>query len=425
MWGCRPASQDIQGGPVFSSLEQARIQSLTSLPAPPPNPSNRWADDPRAASFGQKLFYDTRLSANGQFSCASCHHPRLGWSDGKARAAGLAQTHRNSPSLWNVAQQRWLFWDGRADSLWAQAIQPLENPAEMGMSRTALLHLFARHSDLRDGYQRLFGPLPNHEGLPAQARPGSTTTNETRAWQQIPPARQQEINRFAAQIGKALEAFERTIRSGESPFDRFARGLRTRDPQLQQALSIEARKGLRLFIGRGQCMLCHTGPLFSDREFHNLGLPPDAGLAPDGGREAGIPAVLADPFNGLGPYSDLTDREDVWNDKLIYLSRQRNNLGEFKTPGLREISRTGPYMHDGRFKTLREVLQFYSTLSPRPPAVGRREDTLQPLLLKPEEIEYLEAFLKALSGPEPELSQSGPPTPTQANARLSQGVQNN
>lgn len=410
-WGltaCRPANVQADGAPAFSAAEKALILTLSPRPAPPENPANRLADQAKAAHFGRFLFYDTRLSAKGNQNCASCHHPGLGWSDGKGVAVGIAATTRNSPTLWNVAYQRWLFWDGRADSLWAQAVQPLESPVEMGMSRVGLLQAFHQHSDLRQGYEALFGPLPASTGLPAQARPVPEDPEHPLqvSWNQLSTKQQTEINRFVSHLGKSLEAFERQIVSGESPFDRFVTDLRA-NKTASQALSVEAQKGLRLFIGRAQCLLCHTGPLFNDREFHNIGLPKHPTLPVDQGRYAGLPQLLADPLNGLGPFSDLPSREHEWNDKLQYLGRQASNKGEFKTPGLREITRTGPYMHDGRFKTLEEVLLFYSNLPTQPPATGRREDTIPPLELKPEEITYLLAFLKSLEGPQagPELSQ--------------------
>jgi cytochrome c peroxidase len=406
---CRPASVQPDGAPAFTASEKAIIQSLSPRPQAPQNPSNRWANQPSAAHFGRYLFYEPRLSLKGNLSCSSCHHPGLGWSDGKPLAIGLKTTTRNSPTLWNIAYQRWLFWDGRSDSIWSQAIQPLESLAEMGMSRVALLHTFHKHPDLRKGYEALFGPLPSQAGLPAQGRPVPDDPQHPlqRQWSQLKLKQQEQVNRFASNLGKALEAFERQIVSGESSFDRFAADMEKQPSQQSHALSIDAQKGLRLFIGRGQCILCHTGPLFNDREFHNLGFPKHPNLPIDKGRYAGISKLLADPLNGLGPFSDLPNREDPWNDKLLYLTRQNSNQGEFKTPGLREISRTGPYMHDGRFKTLEEVLLFYSIGTNQPPATGRKEDTIQPLNFKPEEMRYLIAFLKSLEGPQPgpELSQ--------------------
>lgn len=372
---CQPPGLNKDGSPRFVEQERALIFSLSPLADAPANPSNRQAENPQAAHLGQYLFYEPRLSVNGQLSCASCHNPGLGWSDARPVAVGLKTGTRNSPSLWNVAQQRWFFWDGRSDSLWSQAIQPLESPLEMGHSRAQVYALFQREPDLKAGYEAVFGPLP----------PGS-------------PA---GMDRFISNVGKALEAFQRRIRSGESPFDRFAQALRQQDlPAADAALSVEAQKGLRLFIGRGQCILCHSGPHFSDGEFHNLGLPKRPGQPGDPGRFAGIAALKRDPLNALGAYSDLPS-DDTWADKLRYVVQQPDNQGEFKTPSLREVAQTGPYMHDGRFESLEQVIAFYSTVGSEPAALGRREDTLQPLNLDAGEIAQLAAFLRSLS--------SGPP----------------
>lgn len=402
---CRPPGLKPDGSPAFTAEEQQLIFSLSPLPSPPPNPSNRYADDPAAAHLGQYLFYDTRLSANGKLNCASCHNPALGWSDARPKAVGLATGPRNSPALWNVAHQRWLFWDGRADSLWAQAIQPLESAHEMGLSRVALYRRFQQDAELRQGYEAVFGSLPVTTGpLPAEARPVLEQPSHPlhQAWLKLTPGDQEAINRFAAQLGKSFEAFERQLVSQEAPFDRFARGLRSNDAVLQKALSADAQKGLRVFIGRGQCILCHTGPAFSDGEFHNVGLSAlsdqNPAQASDLGRYSGIQKVRTDALNGLGAFSDLRDPEDPWGDKLRYLELQETNRGEFRTPSLREVARTGPYFHDGRFSALEQVVAYYS--APQEPAVGRREDTIQPLAFEAEEITQLVAFLKSLdSGP--------------------------
>lgn len=400
---CQPPGLKSDGRPEFFPAERELIYSLSPLGAPPANPTNAHADDAGAARLGQWLFYQPRFSAGGRFSCASCHNPALGWTDGRARAQGLQSGPRNSPTLWNVGQQRWLFWDGHADTLWAQALGPLENPLEMGFSRVGLYRAFYEDPQLRAAYQRVFGPLPEVSApLPQQARPGKPEDPLAVAWRRIPAADRAVVNRVAAHFGKALEAYERRLNSGESPFDRFVRGLRKNDDAAQQALDRDAQLGLRLFIGRGQCILCHSGPNFSDGEFHNLGLPALAGSSPDSGRFDGIPRVLADDFNGIGPFSDLADADDAWADKLHFVARAASNRGEFKTPTLREISHTAPYMHDGRFASLEEVLAFYNAPQVFKPASGRREDTLQPLQLSADEMRQLKAFLVALdSGPPP------------------------
>lgn len=405
---CQPPGFKGDGSPDFLPAERELIDSLSPLGDPPANPSNAYADKPAAARLGQQLFFEPALSRNGRFSCASCHNPGLGWSDAKSRATGLGTGARNSPTLWNVSHQRWLFWDGRADTLWAQAIQPLESPLEMGRSRVSLYKLFQSNPKLKAAYGEVFGPLPATSGaLPADARPGQPHEPQAKAWLAMSTADRTAVNRFTANLGKAFEAFERRLVSGESPFDRFARGLRENDPALQKALSKDAQLGLRLFIGRAQCVLCHSGPNFSDGEFHNLGLPAMPGQAKDDGRHTGIAAVLADPLNGLGAFSDLP-RDDAWGDKLRYLDRQSSNHGEFKTPTLRELGASAPYMHDGRFSSLEQVIAFYNQPDAQPAALGRREDTLQPLRLSNDEVAQLAAFLKSLTGdpPSAELSKA-------------------
>lgn len=355
---------------VFTAEELREVLKLSPLPGIPPSPTNAFADRPAATRLGQHFFFDARLSANGKVSCASCHDPAQGFSDKRALSVGLDTTERHSMPLWNVAYQRWFFWNGRADSLWAQAVQPLLHPAEMGSSPEHLHAVLSGDAGLKSEYEAVFGPLP----AAAQTR--------------TPAA-----DRLLANFGKALEAYERRIISTGSPFDRFAEGLRSGKAREQSAgMSEAAQRGMKLFVGRGQCMLCHAGPNFSDNEFHNTGLP---GVAFDEGRFAGILDVRDDRFNGLGELSD--DRSPETNIKLRYLAVKTNHLGEFKTPSLRNVVQTAPYMHDGRFATLRDVLDFYSEL-PGEPARGHREETLKPGHFTGEEKADLEAFLGTLTG---------------------------
>jgi cytochrome c peroxidase len=364
--------------------EMRTVLSLSPLPEPPRDPTNAVESDPRAVRLGHALFYDARLSGNGKVSCATCHDPAKSWTDGRAVFEAIGKGMRNTPALWNAAGNRWFLWDGRTDSLWAQALQPIENPIEMGGSRTAVAALIAGDAALRRDYEAIFGALPDR-GAP-----------------QAP----QEIDRAFANAGKAIAAFERTIVTLPSPFDVFVSGLRERRPEKIAALPAPAQRGLALFVGRAQCTLCHHGPLLSDREFHNVGLGPSPELPVDRGRWDGVERVLADPFNGQGAYSDAAGH--AVNDRVRYVVQKPNNLGEFKTPTLRHVGETAPYMHDGRFATLEDVLRFYSDLPDRP-ALGHREESLRPLALSAAEIAELGAFLRALSGPPPSPAQSRPP----------------
>ena len=378
---------------TFSPAELVTIQSLSSLPAPPPNPTNRVADNQQAAEFGRQLFFDPRLSSNGKISCATCHEPNRDFTDGRVTARGLSDTKRNTPTILNVAHGFWSFWDGRADSLWAQALGPIENPLEMGSSRAALWLLVQSDTALRNSYESIFATMPalSTKNLPPHAKPGIPE------WDALPSDDHEILNTFFANIGKAIEAFERTVKTGDAPFDRFARGLREHRQDLIDALSPAAQRGLKIFLGRGECTLCHFGPNFSDGEFHNIGFAPQPGQAVDVGRYDGVKLVRTDPFRGTGSYSD--DTSESANPRLQFVTLKVNNMGEFKTPTLRNLVRTAPYMHDGRFTGIQEVLQYYSTL-PEKPAVGHIEESLTRINFTEAEIADLTAFLAdGLQGP--------------------------
>lgn len=390
-------------GVEFSATERSRIASLSPLPAPPPDPTNAVADDPAAARLGQRLFFDTRLSANGEVACASCHRPEHGFADPQALSEGIGTTRRHAPTLLNVGHQQWLFWDGRADSLWAQALGPMEASHEHGTSRLELAHLLHDDAALRNAYRQLFGPMPALEDadrFPAEARPvpGNPDHPHQRDWDAMAAVDRQAVNRVAVNAAKAIAAYQRRLLTGTTPFDRFARGLQTGDAEALAALSPAAQRGLKLFVGRANCVTCHFGPDFSDGEFHNLGLPSRPWLpAEDLGRFAGVAAVKSSPFNARGTHSDAPDSEQAA--EVRFLARQQENRGQFKTPPLRGVARTPPYMHGGHFETLEEVVRFYSEL-PGATAVGHREHTLQPLDLTDREVADLVAFLKSLTGPD-------------------------
>jgi cytochrome c peroxidase len=374
------------------------ILKLSPLPELPPNPTNQYADNKDAALLGQHLFFDFRLSANGEISCATCHQAETNWTDQKPVSEGLETVSRNAPTLWNVAYQRWYFWDGRKDTLWSQALGPMEHPKEMGGSRLRSFLLIQSTEVYRSLYDKAFGPLPLLTSTPdsKDARPVAEDPSDPmqQDWQTLKESDQEALNLVFSHIGKSMEAYQRQIISTDAPFDRFVDALRNDRKEAGKHLSDAAIRGMVLFTGRGQCILCHIDSNFTDNEFHNIGL--DRGSRPlDQGRYPAIQQVKTDPFNGQGAYSDDTTLEA--NQALHYVAPKDNNLGEFKTPTLRNIAKTAPYMHDGRFKTLREVLEFYSTL-PDTPAIGHREESLQALNLTEQELNDLEAFLTSLTG---------------------------
>ncbi len=364
----------------LDAKEVAKVLSHSPLAGPPPDPTNAHADDPAAARLGQFLFFDKRLSANGEIACATCHDPARQFADGKSLSQGLGTGKRHVPSLLNVAWQRWLFWDGRADSPWAQAGRPIESPSEMGSDRARVARLVAGDSDLRAAYEAVFGTV---------ADPAAS-------------------DRILVQTGKALEAYERKLVSGDSAFDRFAAALRTGDEVGEARYPEAARRGLALFIGKANCRLCHAGPLFSDGEFHNIGVPTLDKSAPrDAGRYEGVEEVRRDPFNAAGVHSD--DPKGPRAAELGSLARTSDLWGEFRTPTLRNVARTAPYMHQGQFATLRDVLHYYSTLEGTVPAGHHGEQVIKPLHLSDGEIDDLIAFLGTLDGKDPPAELLAPP----------------
>jgi cytochrome c peroxidase len=365
---------------VFTDAEVKRLLQHSPLPAPPADETNAKADDPAAARLGRALFFDARLSGSGRLACASCHQPERSWTDGLPLAHGAGTGRRHTPSLWNVAFNRWYFWDGRADSLWAQALAPIESPREMAGSRGAAARLVRDDAPLRGAYESAFGALP-------------------------PPADPDAATRVFVNVGKALAAFERTLLSRRAPFDVFVEALRKGDLAGRSALGPAAQRGARLFVGRAGCRVCHAGPTFTDGEFHDIGLR--AGAAPDPGRLEGIDQLRQGEFGAGSRWSDATDGPRARHTR--FLARGPEARGQFKTPTLRNVALTAPYMHDGRMASLSDVLAHYSSLPGQDAPGPHQETVLKPLALTAAETADLVAFLESLTDAalEPDLLAAG------------------
>lgn len=372
----------------WTAAERSTLESLWlgSLPPLPAHPSNRFADDPDAAAFGQRLFFDTRLSADGTVACATCHQPARYFTDGLARGRGLGISRRNTISLVGAAYSPWLYWDGRKDSLWSQALSPLEDPQEHGTDRLQLARLIHADPDYRSAYERMFGPLLSDR--PRSAAGGSPDSGQGAT----PPASDgQAVARVFANIGKAIAAYERLLQPGITRFDNYVEAVLADDRQRQQALfSSQEKAGLRLFIGKANCTQCHNGPLLTNNEFHNTGVLSAVGQVPDKGRIDGVRIARADPFNCLGEYSDATQEDCA---ELIFAKTGVELLGTLRTPSLRNVEQTAPYMHAGQLATLDAVLTHYNEA---PPAmIGHNE--AKPLNLTRRELKQLRAFLGTLN----------------------------
>jgi cytochrome c peroxidase len=381
---------------TWSASELATIRSLWigSLEPLPPDRSNRVADDPRAVALGQALFFDTRFSADGTVACATCHVPELAFTDGRPRSRGIGDVPRKSMTVIGTAYSPWLFWDGRKDSLWAQALGPLESPVEHGIDRGRVAHLV--HDHYRAPYEALFGPLPelaDARRFPSAAGPVEDAAAAA-SWEAMAREDRDAVTQVFVNVGKAIAAYERRILPGPSRFDRFAEALLAGDAGRAAALLGEDEiAGLRLFIGGGACVDCHNGPLFTNNAFHNTGVPAPTGLPPDTGRALGARQVVADEFNCLGRWSDAGGEGCA---ELRFLKVDHHVLERaFKPPTLRNVAEAAPYMHAGQFATLREVLEHYD----RAPEAPSGHSELVPLHLTEADLLRLEAFLRSLSGP--------------------------
>lgn len=379
-------------GARWTEEERVTIRSLAldALPPLPKDPSNKAADDPRAAELGRALFFDTRLSTNGQVACATCHVPERQFQDDRPLAHGAGTTARRTMPIAGMAHSPFLFWDGRKDSLWSQALGPLESAVEHGGSRTQYAHVIAEH--YRQPYEAVFGPLPDMDRLPPQAGPVADP-EAAKAWMAMPEADREAVSRVFANIGKAIAAFERTIQPAPTRFDAYAAALASGSSA--SILTENEIAGLRLFIGKGQCINCHNGPLLTDHHFHNTGVPAAPGLPEDQGRAAGAKLVREDPFNCLGPYSDAGEGDCA---ELRFMAADGHDLlRAFKTPSLRGVADRPPYMHAGQVATLTDVVAHYSAALAAP--AGHSE--LRPLNLSEAERRQLVAFLATLNpGPD-------------------------
>jgi len=276
-------------------------------------------------NLGKLLFFDNRLSKNNTIACASCHVPSLAFTDGQPVSAGIhrQQGTRSAPASFNRLFSSAQFWDGRAATLEDQSVGPFVNPVEHG---------FANHDELIAKIQTISGYAPLFKGAF-----GSDTIT-------------------VGMVGKAIASFQRTVLSGNSPFDRFTIEGNT------EAISRKAQQGRALFFAKARCLQCHFGSNFTDEQFHNLGIDWD------------------------------TDRVDLGRFKV---TNDPKDIGAFKTPTLREISRTAPYMHDGRFARLEDVVEFYDQGGiPNP----HKDFLILPLQLTKQEKFNLVEFLRTLSG---------------------------
>ena len=351
----------------FSAEEKAIIASFG--PWPPEtisDSSNLLSGNPVAIQFGEALFFDHALGGESHLSCASCHDPGKAFTDGQTLGQGRSQLIRNTPTLVNLAGNRWFGWGGESDSLWSQSIRPILSPQEMSGSAESVRQLIIGQIRYVDYYAELFNRHPESD----------------------------DAQIVLVNVAKALAAYQETIVTGRTAFDEFRDAILSDNQAQADKYPINAQHGLKIFIGKGQCFLCHQGPNFSNREFADIGIDFFIEGGVDSGRYQGIREVKKSPYNLLGEFNDGNAAANGLAVRHVKL--QHRNWGEFKIPGLREVSETAPYMHNGSLPDLRSVILHYSDIDEsRLHSDG--EKILRPLHLSEADIESLIEFLKSLA----------------------------
>lgn len=369
---------------------------LPSNPIIPTDPTNTFSGNPEAQSLGQELFFDTGLSASGTVACASCHVTNGAIVPNETLPAGVSRKFRSVMPIAGLASQEFFFWDGRVDSLWAQALEPLEHPDEHGLTRTEVVaYVLDAYPDALSAL--LDEPLSDRGTLIAlpEASPKGTRIQRA-AWQGMSEPSQARVNSIFASIGKVIAAFEETLLPDATAWDRIASEA-IRDPNALRQLPDAALRGFDLFSGKARCSSCHSGPFLTDGDFHNTGMPERDGATIDMGRQAVVAQLKYREFSCLSIYSDAPNGECP---KVEYLSlAMERALGTFKTPSLRGVTQRTVFGHSGQFMTLEDMLNHYNE-APQG-AHGRLvgQSTLSelvPLGLSPADLSDLRAFLDLL-----------------------------
>jgi cytochrome c peroxidase len=482
--GCRATDRLFcsSAGCEWTKEEWARIGTLSPLPDPPDDPSNRFLHDPNVAdiaALGQAFYFDTRFSGNAALvdsignpvpyaraalgqpinvACATCHDPKRAGADFTSApntvSIGAGWYDVNGQQTVNVAQYPLLYWNGRSDSLWAQAAAVAESGVSVNGNRLAIFWSLANDANYREKYVALFGsdeitdPPPPAGTYPATGKPGQP------AFDNLPVDDKKKITRTYVNWAKAIAAYEYRLVSRDSAFDKWVA-----DGPDSTWISPAAKRGAQLFVGKASCIDCHNGPFFSDGAFHNVGVPqvgdhvPTIADCPPGnakcdctpgdekstclpaGAWGGLTKLKAKPLPADDPGLSYTNfrRDSIWSDGApddAYAARYYGGpadatlKGAWRTPSLRDVALTAPYMHDGAYATLEDVVWKYNLggdasgstefqlpicgagasavdggacMDPGAPSPGRSVQ-IKPLDLTDSEMADLVEFLKTLTG---------------------------
>jgi len=397
---------------AFSGFTAAQVQQLKALSPLPPVPAdttNRYADNPAAASLGQRFFFDRAsagplgqsgvsgglgmLGETGKVACSSCHMPQSWFIDTRSNPSNVSsgangfQT-RNTTSLVNNVFYVWFNSNGGRDTQWV-AGTAIEGASNANATRLTLAHRI--FNAYRAEYDAIFSPrldpaldpnAPDHARFPPSGRPADPV------WQTMTAGDQLIVNTILANFAKAIGAYQRLLVSRDAPFDKWVAGNAS-------AVSDAAKRGTKLFLGKGGCVTCHSGPAFTDNQFHNIGVPQTGPNVPtrDEGRFGAISGLRGNMFNGGSQFSDDPAAGQA---KLSPLTQNPSDLNAFRTASLRNIAQTAPYMHTGGVATLADVIDFYDQGGAGTGFEGTKE--IGPLGLSAQEKADLVSFLEALTG---------------------------
>ena len=394
---CKPSNEIQLQVPVEHSWSEYKIVLLQQFLLPTNNKiddqTNAVSDNRLAASLGKEIFFNKNFSTNKSVACASCHQPDKYFTDGLKSAKGIELTSRNTPTIVGVAQSQWFFHDGKADTLWSQALGPLENKKEHGSNRSYYAQVIFNNETLKSAYERVFKVMPDISDVkrfPLNAGPVEDI-NASKAWEAMDASDQKTITDIFVNIGKSIAAYEQYLQPSRSRVDDYIDKLSSgKTSELDSTLSVNEANGMRLFIGKANCIICHFGSSFTDSEFHNVATVDINNKPYDWGRYNGVKQLLSSEFNCRSQYNDAKD--DKCEELKYTSSDAHETMASFKTPGLRNVSKTAPYMHDGQFNDLASVLAHYA--NPDKLILGKKD--LLPTTLSKQNQSDLVAFLKAL-----------------------------
>ena len=338
-------------------------------PWPPPlqrDPTNRVSGNPAAIAFGRQLFFEPRFSPSGYVACVACHQPDRAFADSLPRARGLAPVDRNAIALQNLGLQSRFGWAGSSDSLWMASLRPILDEREIGGSAEKVARVIRTGDGVACRYRAAFGADPGGQNAEA----------------------------VLVNVGKALAAYQETLVTGRTAFDDFRDAIARGQPA-SAPYALAAQRGLKLFVGRGNCFTCHSGPSFTDGAFRATGVPPFVSqAAADDGLYAGLRTLRASRFNLLSRYSDDTTGSSAPATRDA--RPELRDRGKWRTPSLRNVAVTAPYLHNGVAASLHDVVRRYARSDgKRRPADDERD--LRRVDLADGDVEDLVAFLNTLT----------------------------